>query len=911
MMKFYQEHGCKFGYEKDDFESPEAYKAFVKNTMEAYRASLEADYLQDGSEDSYEDMKGEDKGGKYVRIGKREIDGESGTESEENDEEHGEGDDGAMEEDDEEGSILMDDYEENLEEERESGTNEEQEVLMEDDGKEDNEEDDDENVDQSDGEENGEEIHEEMDSENINEVKKNQEDSNTQECGTENASQDKNKEDLAEKDSKDAKTEKSKDGIVTQTGSERSRRSMKQTEKSLSLKTPGKNYQSVTKKVLTKTSLETKPDPDTCLGIRTSQTDLDKIRLNKEYLLARINTIEKFLDTKISNKELKEALVKEDKLGEQLAQKTQLGRSSDSHKSAVKRKRPMEDGQSELVVKKAVGRPFGWRKPKQEPESPTKDSPKTNFPHKPPVKRSKKDQLLLLKALDEEMLKMDEESNKEMERISQGLDYQCSVCSQVFIEKKNLSKHFFKCLMKFTQSGRSSFKCAICFEYFSLLENLEIHIERKHGNVCDDPFQCSQCSLCFSQSSDLKGHILEKHDVFQCEHCEKYYRSQRMLDVHVSKKHPGARSKKDGRFKRETRRNSATEKTSQETIQQSRQRTDISISDVKIKQEPDTEQNLQLATTSVNSKTKNAPISDAEVKTEIPSEPERAKKLGRPFKRKTIDGDSPKTADVQNAPKPNGSTEPQAKTEDKNDSGRKASSSASEEVSSEEAELGRGRRVKKKKTLDYDDLSLTGRSTRRSIEPTSTFQNEIKNPTNQNDTKNIPFQNDVKKVDPEVKLEAKVPSPTAVHVKVPTPPKITDSNSIDKPTDSKSAENPVQNPEDQKFDNVSVQNDVKPEPPSDSSKDSNALDTISCPSELLETHLSPQNTPEKSLTPSETTTPSNSEFATPEKSDVDSSTDVTGQSAESSPAANVHRKVLCIYFACYFFSFFFKFSLCV
>lgn len=816
MMKFYEEHGYKFSDEKDDFETPEAYIEFVKRTMENYRASLEADYLQDGSEDSYEDMKGDERPGKYVRNPQNS---------------------GGNVNDDEETMEL------------DENSDEEEDVSMEEGAEE-------HACDELSGAES------EGESEHVEKVVKEEDRESQENCKSTIQETEK----AGEKDLIDSKTDGSKD---ISTRNMRSRRSINPKEIT-SPKQPSEKVDrsdhSEGKKADTKSPTVAKSDTGSCLGLATSQFDLDKIRLNKEYLLARIESIEKFLDSKLSAKELKEAFDKEEKLAEQLELK---------RRPKVAAKRKLEDSQTETVVKKdGRGRPLGWRKPKPEPDPPSNEqkpivqSSKPSPPPKPLVKRSKKDQLLLLKALDEEMFKMDEESNKEMERISQGLDYQCSVCSQVFIEKKNLSKHFFKCLMKFTQSGRSSFKCAVCFEYFSLLENLESHIERKHGNVCDDPFQCSQCSLCFSQGSDLKDHILKKHEVFQCEHCEKYYRSQHMLDVHVSKKHPGARSK-SGRGRKE-RRNSAAEKTEQtSTSSQQSEHTDTLVSDVKVKQEP--EENAPTATLNVNSKTKND--SNVQIKTDN-SEPVRTKKLGRPFKRKTIDADSP----ISNSPKPNGVVEPEVKTPQLPRANKFEAVKTPNSTSEEETELGRGRRVKKKKTLDYDDLSLTGR-TRKSVDPSSI--------STQNDTKISPLRNDAKQ-DLDLKLEANkvaVLSPN-VFRKSPTPD---DSIAAEESSEPATLD---PNSNDQKVDPVSVQNDVDTSRDSncDTSKDSNTF----CPSELVETHLSPQHSPEDSPTPKEAG--SNSEPTTPEKMELNTSND---QSAEPSPAVHVNRKVsLNLYTVC-------------
>uniref|UniRef100_A0A8D8Q837 Zinc finger and BTB domain-containing protein 41 n=1 Tax=Cacopsylla melanoneura TaxID=428564 RepID=A0A8D8Q837_9HEMI len=471
--------------------------------------------------------------------------------------------------------------------------------------------------------------------------------------------------------------------------------------------------------------------PDTCAGLQVSKLELDRIRLKKDLLQSRINTLDKFLDPSIKSKEWRQGEEGEDeKLTEIRKRRPKQRRLTETEvmqRLGTKRKRS-EDGVAvednvSVVKSDGRGRPKGWRKVKEEVADDSVD--------KPIVKRRKKEELLLMKALDEEMLKMDEDNTKEMERISQGLDYQCSVCSQVFIEKINLSKHFFKCLMKFTQSGRSSFKCAICFEYFSLLESLEAHVSRKHDGICEEPFQCSVCSLCFEEGCSLKVHVLDKHDVFQCWLCSKYYRNQHTLDIHLAKKHPGeSRDRKP--IERKGNNTNIPTVTPGNTVITSGNTTNIATT---------TTGNTVTFTRNTRGKGSVANIIKQEptehVKIEPPStsQPnanEPRKKLGRPFKRnlsedqytgtqpvlqkrKLIDnqytGAQPvlqTEGQVHSKPQlPNseptpaaGATTPETgtKTDDK-----------IPPVTPEENgdELGRGRRVKKKKALDYEDSIST------------------------------------------------------------------------------------------------------------------------------------------------------------------------------------------------------------
>ncbi|KAL1451650.1 hypothetical protein WDU94_006008 [Cyamophila willieti] len=449
-----------------------------------------------------------------------------------------------------------------------------------------------------------------------------------------------------------------------------------------------------------KTEISTKDE--VCIGFQVSKVELDQIQLKKDLLQSRINTLDKYLDPSIKSKEWRQGEEGEDEkvteIRKRRPKQRRLTETEVMQRLAGKRKRSEEAAVEEKVspIKKdGRGRPKGWRKVKEEVVD---DSAKgsTKVAEKLIAKRRKKDELLLLKALDEEMLKMDEDNTKEIERISQGLDYQCSVCSQVFIEKINLSKHFFKCLMKFTQSGRSSFKCAICFEYFSLLESLEAHVSRKHDGICEEPFQCSVCSLCFGEASALKTHVLEKHDVFQCRYCSKYYRNQYTLDVHLSKKHPG-----ENRDNKPNTTNIVTVTPGHAVTSTRHTRGKAAINTIKQERtEP------------------------PQVTTSQPNSNEPRKKLGRPFKRKSSDDQSSGAQLVikseerlgVNIEVPKMEAVPAYATPSKRgtESGEKIPPVTPEE----NIELGRGRRVKKKKALDYEDsISTTpGRRVRKSTD---------------------------------------------------------------------------------------------------------------------------------------------------------------------------------------------------
>ncbi|XP_008474455.2 uncharacterized protein LOC103511511 [Diaphorina citri] len=583
-------------------------------------------------------------------------------------------------EEEEEGSIIMEEYEEESDEEEEEEVDENEEV----------EEEGDKEMsvgsDVKEAEEEGDDLeHDKESEEEFDNERENEEGTETLE-DVEKDSQDRDN----ACDNKLEITSQEKENIESESGSKEKPQDVDDTPKTESEKglllleiKPSSETVNMTDDVKeldnTNRPTEVKPNPDSHPGFQVSKDDIEKIKLKKDLLLSRISTLEKFLDATVKCKAWREGEEKEEERVEtQLFQRRTRQRGVTEPETVTgKRKRSLDDSQEEVIVKRdGRGRPKGsLNKVKREVvESP---SPKREI-DAPIVKRKKKDEILLMKALDEEMFKMDEENNKEMERISQGLEYQCSVCSQVFIEKKNLSKHFFKCLMKFTQSGCSSFKCAICFEYFSLLESLEMHITRKHIGICEEPYQCSQCSLCFDQGSLLKAHVLEKHEVFQCTQCEKYYRSQSTLDVHVSKKHPAG----TGKVKRDIKPN-----TNILTVTPNRRsaRNDSTKATVK---------------TETEVKVKIEPVADIPIKKEnVGNEIVQVKKLGRPFKRKSSDVS---TCDQDRTVK----TEP----------------NESAEANIEEDGLGRGRRVKKKKQLDYEDSisTLPGRRVRKSTDSVHT-----------------------------------------------------------------------------------------------------------------------------------------------------------------------------------------------
>ncbi|XP_012926817.1 PR domain zinc finger protein 15 isoform X1 [Heterocephalus glaber] len=110
--------------------------------------------------------------------------------------------------------------------------------------------------------------------------------------------------------------------------------------------------------------------------------------------------------------------------------------------------------------------------------------------------------------------------------------HQCGVCSKVFQNSSNLSRHV-------RSHGDKLFKCEECAKLFSRKESLKQHVSYKHSrNEVDGEYRhrCGTCGKTFRMESALEFHNCRTDDkTFQCEMCFRFFSTNSNLSKHKKK----------------------------------------------------------------------------------------------------------------------------------------------------------------------------------------------------------------------------------------------------------------------------------------------------------------------------------------------------------------------------------------
>ncbi|XP_030059675.1 PR domain zinc finger protein 15 isoform X1 [Microcaecilia unicolor] len=110
--------------------------------------------------------------------------------------------------------------------------------------------------------------------------------------------------------------------------------------------------------------------------------------------------------------------------------------------------------------------------------------------------------------------------------------YQCNICSKIFQNSSNLSRHI-------RSHGDKLFKCEECGKLFSRKESLKQHVSYKHSrNEIDSDYiyRCAVCEKAFRIESSLEYHNCRTDDKsFQCEMCCRFFSTNSNLSKHKKK----------------------------------------------------------------------------------------------------------------------------------------------------------------------------------------------------------------------------------------------------------------------------------------------------------------------------------------------------------------------------------------
>ncbi|XP_075449807.1 PR domain zinc finger protein 15 isoform X1 [Ascaphus truei] len=110
--------------------------------------------------------------------------------------------------------------------------------------------------------------------------------------------------------------------------------------------------------------------------------------------------------------------------------------------------------------------------------------------------------------------------------------FQCNICTKVFRNSSNLSRHV-------RSHGDKLFKCEECSKLFSRKESLKQHVSYKHSrNEVDGDYmyRCATCEKAFRIDAFLEFHNCRTDDKsFQCEMCYRFFSTNSNLSKHKKK----------------------------------------------------------------------------------------------------------------------------------------------------------------------------------------------------------------------------------------------------------------------------------------------------------------------------------------------------------------------------------------
>ncbi|KAM8975449.1 PR domain zinc finger protein 15 isoform 2-T2 [Pelodytes ibericus] len=110
--------------------------------------------------------------------------------------------------------------------------------------------------------------------------------------------------------------------------------------------------------------------------------------------------------------------------------------------------------------------------------------------------------------------------------------FQCNICTKVFRNSSNLSRHV-------RSHGDKLFKCDECSKLFSRKESLKQHVSYKHSrNDVDGEYRycCATCEKAFRVEGFLEFHNCRTDDKsFQCEMCYRFFSTNSNLSKHKKK----------------------------------------------------------------------------------------------------------------------------------------------------------------------------------------------------------------------------------------------------------------------------------------------------------------------------------------------------------------------------------------